>query len=260
MKRAFTLIELLVVIAIVAILAAILFPVFAQARESARMTACMSNARQIGLAVVMYRTDFDGAMPIFYAYNTRTPDGQPAPPGSPLHKGVQVQLMPYAKAPELFRSPLDKGGPWQEQDVPGTRTYWEAYGSSYRFMICMYTQVPGESTQNNDGSMFTQLIVVHEGQVQYPSETRVTRLEVFPFFSRRVIPEACERYGWDCDPPFNFFRQWGTRGGSMVLFDGSARTVTTAGAFDRVRVHPEGHRSGDPNPASWSGTWYGVCD
>ena len=57
--RAFTLIELLVVIAIIAILAAILFPVFAQAREKARQTACISNQHQIGIALTMYRTDYD---------------------------------------------------------------------------------------------------------------------------------------------------------------------------------------------------------
>jgi len=60
-QNAFTLIELLVVIAIIAILAAILFPVFARARENARRASCMSNMKQIGLGVMMYAQDYDGA-------------------------------------------------------------------------------------------------------------------------------------------------------------------------------------------------------
>jgi prepilin-type N-terminal cleavage/methylation domain-containing protein/prepilin-type processing-associated H-X9-DG protein len=66
-RAAFTLIELLVVIAIIAILAAILFPVFAQAREKARAITCVSNVKQIGLGVMMYIQDFDETGP--YAYN-----------------------------------------------------------------------------------------------------------------------------------------------------------------------------------------------
>ena len=63
-RRAFTLIELLIVIAIIAILAAILFPVFAQAREKARSTSCLSNLKQIGLATTMYAQDYEETMPI----------------------------------------------------------------------------------------------------------------------------------------------------------------------------------------------------
>src|SRR5436305_12216001 len=70
-RRAFTLIELLVVIAIIAILAAILFPVFAQARERARMTGCLSNMKQIGTGLMMYVQDYDETYPRirFVAYD-----------------------------------------------------------------------------------------------------------------------------------------------------------------------------------------------
>ena len=71
--KAFTLIELLVVIAIIAILAAILFPVFAAAKESAKRTACLSNTRQIGLAVEMYNQDWDFMYP-----QTKQTDANPA--------------------------------------------------------------------------------------------------------------------------------------------------------------------------------------
>jgi len=69
MKRVgFTLIELLVVIAIIAILAAILFPVFAKAREKARQSSCASNLKQLGLALMQYAQDYDERYPMMYRY------------------------------------------------------------------------------------------------------------------------------------------------------------------------------------------------
>jgi prepilin-type N-terminal cleavage/methylation domain-containing protein/prepilin-type processing-associated H-X9-DG protein len=93
-KRGFTLIELLVVIAIIAILAAILFPVFAQAREKARQTGCASNTKNMSLAVMMYSQDYDEVFPLYF---------QPQPGGDNWY--WHVQLQPYIKNWELFRCP-----------------------------------------------------------------------------------------------------------------------------------------------------------
>jgi prepilin-type N-terminal cleavage/methylation domain-containing protein/prepilin-type processing-associated H-X9-DG protein len=90
---AFTLIELLVVIAIIAILAAILFPVFAQAREKARQTACLSNSKQIGIALMMYAQDYDEVYPIGAHNNTN--------PGTRWSSLIQ----PYSKNRDVFVCP-----------------------------------------------------------------------------------------------------------------------------------------------------------
>ncbi len=69
-RRGFTLIELLVVIAIIAILAAILFPVFAKAREKARQTSCLSNSKQINMCILMYAQDYDDLLPFYWYGDT----------------------------------------------------------------------------------------------------------------------------------------------------------------------------------------------
>jgi prepilin-type N-terminal cleavage/methylation domain-containing protein/prepilin-type processing-associated H-X9-DG protein len=95
--RGFTLIELLVVIAIIAILAAILFPVFARAREQARKTRCLANLRQIGTALHMYCQDYDGILPTMAVKPSTEP-------GVPVMTEV---LHPYTKNREIFRCPSD---------------------------------------------------------------------------------------------------------------------------------------------------------
>jgi prepilin-type N-terminal cleavage/methylation domain-containing protein/prepilin-type processing-associated H-X9-DG protein len=82
MKKGFTLIELLVVIAIIAILAAILFPVFAKAREKARQSSCASNLKQIGLGIQQYTQDYDEMFPPAYAGNGMVPQTDPNMPGA----------------------------------------------------------------------------------------------------------------------------------------------------------------------------------
>ncbi|MFZ4506690.1 MAG: type II secretion system protein [Fimbriimonas sp.] len=257
-NRAFTLIELLVVIAIIAILAAILFPVFAQAKESAKKTACLSNGRQIGLAVRMYLADHEDVMPIFYAYNSEPPSGAAG------HRGTELLLLPYTKNKEIFRSPLDSGGPYLAQD-PGLLaaggsydTYAKAYGSSYRFTQCLYTIAKDESSSNNFAYNFNR--PVSEGSIEFSAETRVMRAEMFPFFSLKNDP-GCARYGYDC-PGSSYYRQWGSTGGTVIFADGHAKHVASSGAFDDSRVSPDGRKSGEPSsdPAAWSGTWYSLCD
>jgi prepilin-type N-terminal cleavage/methylation domain-containing protein/prepilin-type processing-associated H-X9-DG protein len=109
-RRGFTLIELLVVIAIIAILAAFLFPVFAQAREKARQTACLSNLRQIGSAMLMYTEDHDGFYP-------------PVLGREPQHRFLYestwlARLQPYVKNLGVFVCPSSsqRSTEWQQNE------------------------------------------------------------------------------------------------------------------------------------------------
>lgn len=119
-RRAFTLIELLVGIAIVAILAALLFPVFASAREAARRTTCLSNLRQIGQAVQQYLVDSDGMLP---------------PPRlvAPRH-GWPALIQPYIKNWDIFRCPNMQPATaagrsvWTPPINPANAGQWPGYG------------------------------------------------------------------------------------------------------------------------------------
>lgn len=94
-KSAFTLIELLVVIAIIAILAAILFPVFGRARENARRSSCQSNLKQIGLGITQYTQDYDEIQPFVSTAGNWSVDGW-------MHT-----LQPYVKSYQVFKCPSD---------------------------------------------------------------------------------------------------------------------------------------------------------
>jgi prepilin-type N-terminal cleavage/methylation domain-containing protein/prepilin-type processing-associated H-X9-DG protein len=110
MKRGFTLIELLVVIAIIAILAAILFPVFARAREKARQTSCLSNVKQLMLGVHMYAQDYDEVLP-GYRYHNNAPE----------RLYWYDVLQPYVKNEQILRCPSEA------DQMPG-------YGWNYRWI------------------------------------------------------------------------------------------------------------------------------
>jgi prepilin-type N-terminal cleavage/methylation domain-containing protein/prepilin-type processing-associated H-X9-DG protein len=110
-RQAFTLIELLVVIAIIAILAAILFPVFARARENARRSSCMSNMKQIALGFIMYTQDYDGGLPS-YVKN-----------GSATWAKIYEPSFPYIKNDQIYRCPSAP-----TSTLPVTHAYGTQYG------------------------------------------------------------------------------------------------------------------------------------
>lgn len=129
-NRGFTLIELLVVIAIIAILAAIIFPVFARAREKARQTACVSNLKQIGTALTMYTADYDGTY-------TR---GQYWP-WTGEYTWINA-VEPYVKNENIFRCPSARGALGYGYNI----TYWGA-GDAYDGMHGINDTWPVTETQ-----------------------------------------------------------------------------------------------------------------
>jgi prepilin-type N-terminal cleavage/methylation domain-containing protein/prepilin-type processing-associated H-X9-DG protein len=132
-RKGFTLIELLVVIAIIAILAAILFPVFAQAREKARQTSCASNLRQLGLGAMMYLQDYDNRYVPWYGENPTN------------GKGWSSLLMPYVKNEQMFACPSD-GIPRSDRKL-GKRSYTmngDWYSPDSRGLSRSYTTDKGQ--------------------------------------------------------------------------------------------------------------------
>lgn len=127
-RTGFTLIELLVVIAIIAILAAILFPVFARAREKARQASCLSNLKQLGMAQLMYIQDYDECLP----YYPIAPAPAPATTSYWAADRCYGVFMPYVKNTQLWlcttrRSPADMGMTFSTYSVNGYVLFPNAY-------------------------------------------------------------------------------------------------------------------------------------
>lgn len=126
-RQGFTLIELLVVIAIIAILAAILFPVFAQAKLAAKGAASISNAKQIGLAVIMYGSDVDDCAPLEVVWDD--PSAQYTIGGHGFNPW-SYQIMPYTKNADMFEDPLVQGN---EHSAGTNLTVWYGYNPQYAY-------------------------------------------------------------------------------------------------------------------------------
>jgi prepilin-type N-terminal cleavage/methylation domain-containing protein/prepilin-type processing-associated H-X9-DG protein len=196
-RQGFTLIELLVVIAIIAILAAILFPVFAQARESARQTTCLANLKQIGLAGMMYLQDYDET---FVQVGGTIEQPWPSPDTRPDQmqrltsnglkpvNGWSLNLLPYIKNREIFQCPsMDKtfaGGnecaPFNGQRMTNhyAYNYWLGADDTYPF---------GDYYQLPDGTIFDRPI--SQAAVDQPANT------IMHFHSGSVPPYG---FSWGC--------------------------------------------------------------
>jgi prepilin-type N-terminal cleavage/methylation domain-containing protein/prepilin-type processing-associated H-X9-DG protein len=125
MKKAFTLIELLVVIGIIAILAALLFPAFAKARERAKRTECISNMKQIGTAISMYCSDYDERYPFAWTENYYD-----------IHPILSDLLTIYVHDGHIWRCPSDRGETFLSD--PGGEgghapSFYGLFGSSYSY-------------------------------------------------------------------------------------------------------------------------------
>jgi prepilin-type N-terminal cleavage/methylation domain-containing protein len=187
--RAFTLIELLVVVAIIAILAAIMFPVFATARESARRTTCQSNLKQIGIAFGLYLSDHDG-------YYPNTGDFRQSAGRYwrwPLKPYLTYGRQQVASNP-LASSGADKNVLWCPSDTVATFD-----DTSYAYSRCFF-QAPGQiQAIARNASAYAAFIVptdpVGQGEfgVQYPSQ----KIMVMDWTSNHQAPRSADITSWE---------------------------------------------------------------
>jgi prepilin-type N-terminal cleavage/methylation domain-containing protein/prepilin-type processing-associated H-X9-DG protein len=169
-RRGFTLIELLVVIAIIAILAAILFPVFAQAREKARTASCSSNMKQIALAILMYAQDYDQTFP----KNWNCPVGCQQVPGDGPVDWMEV-VQPYTKNWAIFMCPsANLPGPYSPEglyihscSIGLGRSRWGRRGGYG--LNCGREGVIGQIGPGPGGNSYHR--VVKDAVIKYPAET-----------------------------------------------------------------------------------------
>jgi prepilin-type N-terminal cleavage/methylation domain-containing protein/prepilin-type processing-associated H-X9-DG protein len=168
-RRGFTLIELLVVIAIIAILAAILFPVFAQAREKARQASCMSNTKQIGIAVMQYAQDWDECHPgVWFGPVSGSPWSQPS--NDTVYYKWMDAVYPYVKNEQVFTCPSDGVN---KKYVFRNRDKSNGYGS-YAMSQAYYCWGDAFTPPTSDYNQFVSAgnpFVMRQAMIQAPADT-----------------------------------------------------------------------------------------
>ena len=261
----FTLIELLVVIAIIASLAAILFPVFAQAREKARQATCQSNLKQFAGAILMYTQDYDEQMPLAVTHVNQV-GPYTAQQNGVAEFGIHAELMPYVKSRKAFHCPDDAGFQSASTSggfaVPAGVTIWEGYGSSYRFMPENFSQFPDttppfpadrnykiidpEDMIGPPGGPYDQNppFPMPLSFFQRPAETRVMRCWAAPWDSIIYRKGA------------NFFHP----DGQVVSFmDGHVKWVNSLARLDSYCDGPTWSPARNPTQPNYNGIGDGSC-
>lgn len=178
---AFTLIELLVVIAIIAILAAILFPVFAQARESARLTSCASNVRQITLAFRQYSQDYDENLPPRRLPSLITPGNSNKSSANWKHI-----VYPYTKNYGIYKCPSNPSAQLYDESDPAAGNYDPGVTPTYRgyfYFQAYYKQ--GGSQANGDFQNYKEVVFDYPASTVLIGEDKAPEADYGPWIDIR---------------------------------------------------------------------------
>lgn len=224
-KRGFTLIELLVVIAIIAILAAILFPVFARAREKARQTACLSNIKQIGLATMMYCQDYDGVWCPNWADRS---DGGTGWQPYLAAMAPQAQLMPYVKNVQVFVCPSrDTYLGW----INGGHLMFGGYAYPDYFAGVLLTYGAGQlsATGTSMESLVAPTDVPAWADSVYPTSTGPGRCMAYP---KLTYPNACNYNNPSIVPNPGIYTLH-NGGSNIAFFDGHGKWLNASTILSR---------------------------
>jgi prepilin-type N-terminal cleavage/methylation domain-containing protein/prepilin-type processing-associated H-X9-DG protein len=221
-KRGFTLIELLVVIAIIAILAAILFPVFAKAREKARQSSCLSNVRQLATATLAYLTDFDGS------WLPGAPWRSDQPPGwqtVSAYNAPHAKLIPYIKSMQIFACPSRSDGKISTGANPMLASL--GYPPEFSGVQCNYgpNRVGGLALAGQDIESLpnTDLASIPAwGESTYGSSIGPQHCVAYPLLT---YPNSCNYLTWIPAHPARYTLH--NDGSNMCFFDGHAKWVST---------------------------------
>lgn len=215
-RRGFTLIELLVVIAIIAILAAILFPVFARARDKARQTSCLSNTKQMGLALLQYLQDYDETFPVDTYDNQNT------------WWGVYVQ--PYVKNTSIWRCP-SRPNATLTQNTANSNQY-SAYGINWFFLGTQYSG--WQFTL--DGQTYTSVRSCNLAAVTHPTQTIMVAESSYYNGNLNndgviyaVYPPGLTFWPWAL--PYGDLSNRHSGGGNIVYCDGHAKWSKPENAY-----------------------------